>query len=238
MSNLRVGTVNWFGGLNSKTGKVNDFGFVHSRGDDVFVHRTQVISDADGLAPNASVIFRLVRGKGEKPAAQSVRIISEIPDDEIGSFLEEVRTSPEEVLHLLLSRTSLAEWHDEVVAALQLGDVEQNFWLLKELCDRFSITGINDPILSLVSESVRLQLIQGHYGRIGDLLTTLVSATGNAISSVNASTLYARITEPDQDIARRWSGEGRPAVYAKMLSARAAEIAAKEIYAHILQVSR
>ncbi|MBC1182258.1 cold shock domain-containing protein [Brevundimonas sp. WCHBH090558] len=230
MSNLRVGTVNWFGGLNSKTGKVNDFGFVHSRGDDVFVHRTQVISDADRLAPDVSVIFRLARGKGERPAAQSVRIISAIPDDEIGSLLEAVRTSPEEVLRLLLSRTSLAEWYDEVVAVLQLPDVQHNFWLLKELCDRLAITGINDPILSLVPESIRLQLIRRHYGRIRELLTTLVSATGDAISSVNASTLYARITEPDQDIARRWSGEGRPAVYAKMLSARVAEIAAKEIY--------
>ena len=60
MTDLSVGTIKWFGGLNSKTGRVNDFGFIDSSGGrmagtqklecEVTVRAGQVVWDLNGRA--------------------------------------------------------------------------------------------------------------------------------------------------------------------------------------------
>lgn len=230
MTDLLVGTVKWFGGLNSKTGRVNEFGFIDSSGDDIFVHRTQVISALEGLAPDVSVLFLRGPGRGERPTAQRVRILSEILDDEIGPILEDLRSSPASVLRVLLSRQSLAEWRAEIIATIPSVDDVRDGALLEQLWARLPPSGIDDPLFLLAPWHVKLRTIRGHYRPVRDLISQLASATADAITSTNAATLYANLNDQDKEIARQWARDGRPAVYAKMLSARAAEIAAKEIY--------
>lgn len=230
MTDLFVGTIKWFGGLNSKTGRVNEFGFIDSSGEDVFVHRSQVISALEDLKPDVSVLFLRGPRNAERPAAQRVRILSEIPDDEIGPLLEDLRSSPAGVLRLLLSRQSPAEWLEEIIPAIPLVDHAANAVLVNEFWTRLPPSGIHDPLLPLAPWHVKMRIIREHYRPIRELISQLAGATANAITSTNAATLYANLNDQDQDIARQWARDGRPAVYAKMLSARAAEIAAKEIY--------
>lgn len=230
MTNLRVGTIKWFGGLNSKTGKSNDFGFIDWWGEEIFFHRSQVISAVEGLKPDVSVVFRRTSGRGERPVALRVRIISEIPDDEIRPIIDDIRASPADVIRVLLSRTSLTKWNDEIVASLPLVDQDLHFFLLRDFWSRTSLSGLDDPLFPLAPYDVRLRTIREHYKPVRDLIHQLVDTTKNVTTGIDAATLYENINDQDKEIASRWTQNGRPAVYAKMLSARAAEIAAKKIY--------
>lgn len=126
MTNLRVGTIKWFGGLNSKTGKLNDFGFIESWGEDIFFHQTQVTSTIEKLAPGSWVTFQLARGRGDRLAAQQVQILSEIADDDIRQIVETDCAPAADTLRILLSREFLAEWRDEILATLPLVDSEKH----------------------------------------------------------------------------------------------------------------
>lgn len=230
MNDLFLGTIKWFGGLNSKTGRVNDFGFIDSSGEDIFVHRSGVISAVEGLAPDVLVMFVRAPGRGERPVAQRVRILSEIPDDEVGPILDELRASPADVLRVLLSRRAPAEWRDEIIATLPLVDDEHHSSLLRDFWARLPPSSLNDPLYPLAPWYVRLRIIREHYTPARDLVCRLIGTTSKAVTSTSAATLYANIKEQDKEIARLWARDGLPAVYAKMLSARAAELAAREIY--------
>ncbi|WP_312734346.1 cold shock domain-containing protein [Brevundimonas sp.] len=230
MTDLRVGTIKWFGGHNSKTGKLNDFGFIESWGEEIFVHQTQVTSAIEKLAPGSWVTFQLARGRGDRLAAQRVQILSEIADDDIRQIVETACAPAADTLRILLSQKFPAEWRDEILATLPLVDSEKYISLLQDFWARLAPSSPSDPLFPLAPWHVQVRVIRKHYRPVRDLVSRLVRATEAATTGVNAATLYAGFKDQDREIADHWARDGLPAVRAKMISARAAEIAAKEIY--------
>ena len=102
---LELGKVKWFGGLNNKTGRTNEFGFIDASGEDLYFHKSDILSVATAFIPDAEVVFfRTESRKG--PAAVSVQALAQASDDEIVALVRESRgLSPLQFLKLITLRT-------------------------------------------------------------------------------------------------------------------------------------
>lgn len=86
---ISMGKVNWFGGTNRNTGRVNDFGFISSySAEDFYVRKNDIVNG--NLLENQFVIFEEQKQKNGKKSAKNVQIL--FPKGE---------EAPQELLQLL-----------------------------------------------------------------------------------------------------------------------------------------
>ena len=86
-SRISVGFVKWFGGLNKRTGKENDYGFIENiDGDDIFVHAREL----GGMVPKEGdfAVFTVDRRDADKKRAVDVNIFRDTETFKPETFVE------------------------------------------------------------------------------------------------------------------------------------------------------
>jgi hypothetical protein len=72
---ISIGKVNWFGGTNRNTGRINNFGFISSYlAEDFYVHKDDIVNG--NLLENQFVIFEEHKQNNDKKSAKNVQILS------------------------------------------------------------------------------------------------------------------------------------------------------------------
>lgn len=230
---LALGEVKWFGGLNGQTGRVNDYGFISASNGDLYFHCTQSLSPPESLMPGVKVVFLESAGRKGKPAAESVRVLSLIPDPELVALLRDSEgIRPEDVLTIALYRDTLAPCENEVLQAVRalsatssVPDILARFW------EKFPPASPKDPLFPSAPEALKEKVCEQHYSEFRKLLFSLFSSVTGAVTSLEAKSLHRELDEKDEQIAVQWAGrDDYEALLAKMLSARVAERAAKKFY--------
>ena len=71
---ISISKVNWFGGINRNTGKINNFGFISSYlAEDFYVHKDDIVNR--NLLEDQFVIFEEQKQKNGKKSAKNVQIL-------------------------------------------------------------------------------------------------------------------------------------------------------------------
>src|SRR5690606_30952726 len=100
--------------------------FISAPDGDVYFPRSQSLSPPESLVTGAHVLFMRSEGKSGKPAAESVRVLSLIPDAELVTLLlDSENFSHQDTLVLLLSRSMLPPYEhiaQQAVVALEAID--------------------------------------------------------------------------------------------------------------------
>jgi cold shock CspA family protein len=78
-----IGRIDWFGGLNKKTGRVNNFGFIIPNGESadegIYVARNDVpLQWQTLLEPGVYVQFEIVTDRSEKKRAVNIELVSDV----------------------------------------------------------------------------------------------------------------------------------------------------------------
>lgn len=228
-----VGEVRWFGGVNGKTGRENNFGFIAGADGDVYFHRSETFSPIESLTEGAKVVFRQVEDREGKLFGESVRVLMQMPDRELVDLLKlGDALSAEDVLTVVLYRTALLPCEDEVLFAVStLAALEPMPSALERFWEKFPPASFKDPFFSLAPASAKAPLYKLRYSEFRDRLVKLFSSVEEVKTSHNAQEIYVELDIRDEEIAKHWAGDSKyDAVIAKMLSARAAEKAAKKFY--------
>jgi cold shock CspA family protein len=228
-----LGEVKWFGGLNGKTGRENDFGFISGPDGEVFFHRSQTFSPGEYLIEGAKVVFLLVKGRDGKFLGESVRVLLQMPDRELVDLLKlEDGLSAEDVLTVVPYRTVLSPCENEVLRAVSaLAALDSMPSPLKRFWEKFPPASLEDPFFSLAPASAKAHVYKLRYSEFRDRLAKLFSSVAKVKTSLNAQEIYVELDSADEAIAKYWAGDNKyEGVLAKMLSARAAEKAAKQFY--------
>jgi cold shock CspA family protein len=113
-----IGEIKWFGGINKATGRPNNFGFIATRGGDLYFHRSSSLSPPEILIEGAKVAFIAVEeAKGK--VAQSVQVISKMDDEALTTLIKGAASlGPDEVLTAISFMKSIGAVQDEVFRAL------------------------------------------------------------------------------------------------------------------------
>lgn len=227
-----LGEVKWFGGHNKQTGRENDYGFIAGPNGDVYFQRSRVASPLEFVLPGSKVIFRHTESRNDKPAAGSVQVVSQIPDTELIELLPAFASVPQDLLSILLCRTTLSPCENEAleaVVALAATGIAPN--VLEQFWTRFPPSGPGDSFFPHAPASIQAQVYRRHYWSFREQLHTLFSSVMATKVSLEAEAVYPELDEADESIAQHWAGDSEnEALMAKMLSARGAEIAARKFY--------
>ncbi|GEM_PF-2245749 len=227
------GKVKWFGGLNNKTGRTNEFGFIDTSGEDLYFHKSDILSVATAFTPDAEVVFfRTESRKG--PAAISVQVLAQASDDEIVALVRESRgLSPLQLLKLITLRNTLAPLELQALTALAALDASsgtaselKNFW------HKFAPTNIDNELFQFAPKHIKRQLYQEHFAGFRNQLARLFDAQSKIKTTLDVTEVYGdKLDERDLLIAKQWAPlPDNNASLAKMLSARAAEKATALFY--------
>ncbi|MEE1652277.1 MULTISPECIES: hypothetical protein [Brachymonas] len=159
---LLFGKVNWFGGYNSKTGRDNDYGFLSNSTGDFYFHQSQVLSPLVFLVADAKVVFLRAKGRSGKPAADSVRVISCLSDDEVVKLIKNERVSHENKLSLVLRLSDLSSCEGEVLESVSnISSLSSSSDLLQRFWDKFPPSSPVDKYFEyapiLLQEKVRME---------------------------------------------------------------------------------
>ncbi|WP_040259140.1 S1 domain-containing protein [Pseudomonas massiliensis] len=227
-----LGELKWFGGHNKQTGRENDYGFIAGPNGDVYFQQSQVLSPLEFLLPGSKVLFCHMESRKGKPAAGSVQVVSQIPDAELIALLPAFASVPQDLLSVLLCRTTLSPCENEALGAVAAlaataiaPDVLEKFW------SRFPPAGPSDLLFHHAPASVQAQVYRRYYRNFREQLHTLFSSVTVMKTSLKAEEVYPELDQADENIAQHWAGEREnDALLAKMLSARGAERAAKKFY--------
>jgi cold shock CspA family protein len=228
-----LGEVRWFGGLNRKTGRENDYGFISGPGGDVFFHRSQTFSPAESLTEGAKVVFRQVEDRAGKLIGESVRVLLQMPERELVHLMKlREALSPEDLLTVVHFRTALSLCENEVLRAVSvLAALEPMPGPLKRFWEKFPPASVKDPFFLLAPASVKANVYKRLYSEFRDRLVKLFTSIEEVKTSLNAQEIYLGLDSSDEAIAKHWAGDNNyEGVLAKMLSARAAEKAVKKFY--------
>jgi len=228
-----LGEVKWFGGLNGQTGRENDYGFISAPGGDLYFHRTQSLSPPESLTPGAKVVFLQAEGRKGKPVAGSVRVLSLMPDAELVALLKDSEAfSPEDTLAIVLCRDALAPCENEALRAVSaLSATSSVPGVLGRFWEKFPPASPKHPFFPNAPDALKAKVCKQHYSEFRKMLHGLFSSVTGTETSVKAETVYRELDERDEKIALHWAGrDDYEALLAKMLSARAAEKAAKKFY--------
>ncbi len=230
---LEFGKVKWFGGLNNKTGRTNEFGFIDASGEDLYFHKSDILSVATAFIPDAEVVFfRTESRKG--PAAVSVQALAQASDDEIVALVRESRgLSPLQFLKLITLRNALAPLELQALTALAALDASsgtaselKNFW------HKFAPTKIDNELFPFAPAYIKRHLYQEHFADFRNKLAKLFDAQSKIKTTLDVIEVYGNnLDERDLLIAKQWAPlPDNDASLAKMLSARAAEKATALFY--------
>lgn len=234
MADLVLGEINWFGGVNGKTGLNNDYGFIIGSRGDVFVHKKQCLSPLEDFKPGAKVVFHEIEGKNGKPSATSVQLLSSLSDEHAISILENSKhLSSEDVLNVAIFRERISPCEKIVLEAVSsLSSSSTPSKILYEFWRKFPPESPLDPFYPYAPNFFKNDVCRRYYSEFIDSLDKLFSSTLEIVTSRDAKTTYESLSEQDKKIAAVWAGrdDAFDAVQAKMLSARAAEKAATYFY--------
>lgn len=101
-----AGWVKWFGGKNSHTGRINEFGFITSRGFEVYFHQSAVVAGIESIRQDTPVAFTLETGsQRNRPAAHSVHVLARLQD--IGTLTALFTQGTSDARLLILTQSSL-----------------------------------------------------------------------------------------------------------------------------------
>lgn len=221
-----LGEIKWFGGINKQTNRENDYGFISVPDGDVYFPRSQSLSPPESLVAGAQVLFIRSEGRKGKPAADSVRVISLIPDAELVTLvLDAENFSPLDTLVLLLSRSMLPPCeHIAYQAVVALKDIDSAEAILAQFWDKFPPVSPKDAFFPHAPATLKTTVCRQHYSTFRDRLNGLFLSVTSTQTSIMAQDVYMGLDEIDGKIALDWAGTNKNnAVLAKMLSARAAE---------------
>lgn len=228
-----LGEIKWFGGTNKQTNRENDYGFIAGPDGDVYFPRSQSLSPPESLVTGAHVLFMRSEGKSGKPAAESVRVLSLIPDAELVTLLlDSEKFSHQDTLVLLLSRSMLPPCehiaHQAVVALEAIDNAEE---ILAQFWDKFPPVSPKDAFFPLAPAPLKTKICRQHFSTFRDRLRGLFVSVTSTETSMMSQGVYVGLDDRDEKIALDWAGTNKNnAVLAKMLSARAAEKAVIEFY--------
>ena len=100
-----VGEIKWFGGTNGKTGHVNNYGFITASGDEFYFQRSKTRAPLESLTGGAQVVFQRIIGENGKLAAEKVRVLSQLSDEELTALIKAPeRLTPQDMLAVALQR--------------------------------------------------------------------------------------------------------------------------------------
>ncbi len=232
-----IGEIKWFGGINGTTGRENDFGFIVSRGGDLYFRRSDSLSPPETLTEGAKVAFVSIDGKKGK-AAIAVRIMSRMDDEALTALVNRSPSlEPDDVMTAVSFMKAIGSVQDEAFRALTTLAPEQSshpsvgqFW------ERFEPADPNDRFFAIAPSAVKGKYYKKHFSAFCESLGNLFSSVTSTTTTLQAVNLYDELDERDALIAKEWAGNNNyeasiaGAVLAKMLSARTAEKAAKRFY--------
>ena len=113
-----IGEIKWFGGINGTTGRENDFGFIVSRGGDLYFRRSDSLSPPETLTEGAKVAFVSIDGKKGK-AAIAVRIMSRMDDEALTALVNRSPSlEPDDVMTAVSFMKAIGSVQDEAFRAL------------------------------------------------------------------------------------------------------------------------
>ena len=229
---VRLGEIKWFGGFNSKTGVENAYGFISSLNEDVYFHRTQTSCSLQSLVAGAKVVFLPTTDRRGKAAATSVRVLSEMLDADLVALLVEAKDlSPEEAVTIASARCVIAPCENETLQAVRaLSGIAPLQRSLKEFWTKFPPTSTRDPFFDCAPPSAKSKMYKQLYAPFLSALHTLFKSVNEVTYSRQADAEYSDLTNEDRQLAAYWADGQNEAVLAKMLSARAAEKAARKFY--------
>ena len=232
-----IGEIKWFGGVNGKTGKENDFGFIATRDGDLFFHRSDSLSPPEALAEGEEVAFITVEGKKGK-TAKLVQLLSSMDDIALAAFINNLPAlSPDDVMTAVSYMGTIGAVQDAVFRALTALASEQSmppsvtrFW------NNYEFTSPNDQLISIAPSAAKAKYYKKQYSALRKSLGSLFSSVSAATTTLRAVNAYGELNDRDALIAKEWVGTNNyeasvaTAILAKMLSARAAEKATKWFY--------
>ncbi len=229
---VRLGEIKWFGGFNSKTGVENAYGFISSSNEDVYFHRTQTSCSTESLVAGAKVVFVPIADRRGKAAASSVRVLSKMPDADLVALLVEAKDlSAEDLLTITFVRGAIAPCEDEVLRAVQaLSVIAPSPRALEQFWAKFPPTSPRDPFFECAPMAAKSKMFKKVYAPFLDALQTLFRSVNDVSYSLKADVEYGELTDDDRRLATHWADGQNDAVLAQMLSARAAEKAARKFY--------
>jgi len=226
-----VGEIKWFGGLNGKTGQVNNYGFATASGHDFYFHRSQVQSSTESLFAGAPIVFKRANGRNGQVAAEAVRALSLLADEELVALIKGPGgLNAQDTLAVALHREVLPPCEDEAFAAVAIltanGPVPSAaFWR------KFPPCSPKDVFYSYAPEDVKATVCQRHYAPFKRAIADLFEPLNEFRTSLSAADMYLGLDERDEQLSALWAkGSNFDATLAKMLSARAAEKAVKRFY--------
>ncbi|WP_156902058.1 hypothetical protein [Azohydromonas australica] len=167
-----IGEIKWFGGINGQTGRKNDYGFISTLEGDLYFHRTFSTSPLELLIPGAKVVFLRIKGRDGRPAAASVRVLTDMSDGERVALLREIENiSPEYVIAIVLSRDVIPPCENEALRALSsllalrpAPDIIQQFWEKFPPTDPkffpFAPMSVKAKVLSEMNDDQRVALLK------------------------------------------------------------------------------
>lgn len=227
---LSVGEIKWFGGINGKTGRTNNFGFVAAAQGDVYVHRSQSASAPELLTAGALVIYKRATGKSGKAEAHELRVLSEVPDEDlVATIMDSGGLRANDVLAVAVHRKMLGPFEDDLLAALALlasrtaAGVEA-FW------HRFTPSGPEDELLRFAPATMKRTVHRRHLAGFLTALSTLFETLVAVKTTFDTDDVYSALDDRDEQVAALWTGSSGDSTHARMLSARAAEKAVKRFY--------
>ena len=228
---VRFGEIKWFGGV-TKTGVKNEYGFNSSLSEDVYFHRSQTSGPTESLVEGAKVVFLPATGRTGKPAATSVRVLSEMPDADLVALLAERKDlAPEDAVNIASIRGVIAPCEDEVLQAVRaLAGIAPSPHALEQFWAKFPPTGPQDPFFEYAPMAAKSKMFKQLYAPFLRALQTLFRSVNEVWYSLKADVEYGELTGDDRRLAAQWADGQNEAVLAKMLSARAAEKAARKFY--------
>ncbi|CAN5380396.1 hypothetical protein BH10PSE3_BH10PSE3_07610 [soil metagenome] len=229
---VRFGEIKWFGGFNSKTGVENPYGFISSSNEDVYFHRSQTTCSLETLIAGAKVVFLPTTDRRGKAAATSVRVLSEMPDADLVALLVEAKDlSAEDALNIAAIRGVIAPCENEVLQAVRaLSGIAPSPRALEQFWVKFPPTSPRDPFFDCAPMAAKSKIFKQLYAPLLSRLRTLFKSVNEVTYSLKADAEYSDLTEDDRRLAAYWADGQNEAVLAKMLSARAAEKAARKFY--------
>lgn len=232
-----IGEIKWFGGINGITGRENNFGFIATRGGDLFFHRSDSLSPPEALTEGAKVSFIATEGKKGKEA-KLVQIMSSMDDGALTALINGLPALlPDDVMTAVSFMKTIGAVKNEVFRALTGLASEQStppsiikFW------EKYELTGPNDQFFTIAPSAVKAKYYKKYFSAFRESLGNLFSSVTAAKTTLPAVNAYSNLVERDKLIAKEWAGNNdyeasiAKAVMAKMLSARAAEKVAKWFY--------
>lgn len=230
-----VGAIKWFGGFNSKTGDENDYGFISSLSGEYFFHRSQTLSSPASLIAGAGVLFQPSTDRRGRATASAVRVFKEMTDAELVGLLKQTNgLSAEAGVTIASLRNGVAPCEDEVLRVVSILSRDMpEARVLADFWNKFPPIGPSDPLFQLAPQLVKSNVCKQYYSPLLKGLRNLFASVSDAASSIPSAEVYAGLTKEDRSLADYWAKGQNEAVLAKMLSARAAENAAKQMYERV-----